>query len=64
MNFQDELNVNLKKHESGGLTKGSSSNRTDNFYSQIPKSLILELYEYCKRDYEMFGYPSPYEYMY
>ena len=29
------------------------------FFSKIPKKLILDLYEYCKRDYEMFGYPEP-----
>ena len=25
----------------------------------LAKELISELYEYCKRDYEMFGYPQP-----
>ena len=54
---------NLKIHAKGGITGGSTEERTDLFFAQIPKPLILQLYEYCRRDYEMFGYPSPYKYM-
>ena len=63
LNFQDQLDVNLKIHAKGGLTGGSTEERTDRFFAEIPKPLILQLYEYCRRDYEMFGYPSPYKYM-
>ena len=63
LNFQDRLDVNLKMHAKGGLMGGSTEEQTDRFFAQIPKTLILQLYEYCRRDYEMFGYPSPYKYM-
>ena len=53
----------MKIHAKGGLTGGSTEERTDRFFAEIPKPLILQLYEYCRRDYEMFGYPSPYKYM-
>ena len=36
-----------------------ASDRSSQFFSKIPKETILELYEYCKRDYDMFGYPPP-----
>ena len=62
LNLQDKLDTNLKKHDSG-LNKENIDDQTDAFFSQIPKDLILKLYDYCKRDYEMFGYPSPYKYM-
>ena len=36
-----------------------ASDRSSQFFSKVPKEAILELYEYCKRDYDMFGYPPP-----
>ena len=39
--------------------KQSTANKYDVFFSQIPQDLIQELYKYCKRDYDMLGYPKP-----
>ena len=55
--FQDKLDVSL--HKNSASTHGSTSERANTFFSKIPNELILELYEYCKRDYDMFGYPIP-----
>lgn len=47
-------------------TKGSSIqsfSKADDFYAKVPKHLIQELYQFCKLDYDMFGYPPPTKYM-
>ena len=56
-----KININLyvTKSISVLLQQGLYRKQTDAFFSQIPKDLILKLYDYCKRDYEMFGYPQP-----
>jgi len=63
MDLMDKLDVTLHKHT---LSKGPKTkrlpgalDRVSQFFSGIPKEVILELYEYCKRDYDMFGYPPP-----
>ena len=65
--MQDKLDVTLHKHTlSKSIPKSAktkrlpgNSDRVSQFFSEIPKEVILELYEYCKRDYDMFGYPPP-----
>ena len=54
------MDVTLHKHalKKKNVAKGTATNRYNTFFSEITKELISELYEYCKRDYEMFGYPQ------
>ena len=61
--MQDKLDVTLHKN---ALSKSSKAkrlpgglHRVRKFFLGIPKKVILELYKYCKRDYDMFGYPPP-----
>ena len=54
------MDVTLHKHTLSKREKvPGKSDRYIQFFSGIPKEVILELYEYCKRDYDMFGYPPP-----
>ena len=57
--MQDKLDVTLHKHDkkAGPKKLPGAPDRSSQFFSKIPKEAILELYEYCKRDYDMFGYP-------
>ena len=59
--MQDKLDITLHKHDKRPMTKmlPRTSDQSSQFFSKIPKETILELYEYCKRDYDMFGYPPP-----
>ena len=58
--MQDKLDVTLHKHTLSKRERvPGKSDRSIQFFSEIPKEVILELYEYCKRDYDMFGYPPP-----
>ena len=57
------MDVTLHRHELSKSPKAKklpgALDRVSQFFSGIPKEVILELYEYCKRDYDMFGYPPP-----
>ena len=63
LTLQGKLDVTLHKHTLSKSAKTKrlpgESDRVSQFFSEIPKEVILELYEYCKRDYDMFGYPPP-----
>ena len=39
--------------------KHKTSNKTDAFFAEIPQEIIKKLYLFCKRDYDMLGYPKP-----
>ena len=39
--------------------KHHTSNKTDDFFAQIPQEIRKKLYKFCKRDYDMLGYPKP-----
>ena len=59
--FQDKLDVTLHKNERKKKKRlpKEAEDRYNLFFSEMSKELISELYQYCKRDYEMFGYPFP-----
>ena len=55
------MDVTLHKNERKKKKRlpKEAEDRYNLFFSEVPKELISELYQYCKRDYEMFGYPLP-----
>ena len=55
--FQDKINYAL--HKNGHRSTNSTSNLTDAFFAEIPQEIIKKLYLFCKRDYDMLGYPKP-----
>ena len=48
--------VKFKKVESNTSGGGSTSKLTKKYFSQIDNSLVKQLYQYYKVDFEMFGY--------
>ena len=53
-------------HKNIRLSKKNAGTDIDKvmvFFSEVPKNQIVELYEFYRRDYDMFGYPPPTKYM-
>ena len=59
--LQNKINAQLheRKNHIKTQSKNITTTKADVFYSQIPQDLIDELFIYCKRDYDMLGYPTP-----
>ena len=57
--FQDRINRSLHEHGHHMQAKHKTSNKTDAFFAEIPQEIIKKLYLFCKRDYDMLGYPKP-----
>ena len=58
MQFQKYLNT------SANINSGfSSEDSYKTFFSQLPRTFIIRLYDYYKLDFDMFGYKYPAEYI-
>ena len=59
--LQNKINAQLhkRKYHVKTQSKNITTTKADVFYSQIPQDLIDKLFIYCKRDYDMLGYPTP-----
>ena len=57
--FQDRINWVLHARGHQIQEKHHTSNKTDDFFAQIPQEIRNKLYQFCKRDYDMLGYPKP-----
>ena len=53
------LNWALHVHGHQQQEKHHTSNKTDDFFADIPQEIRKKLYQFCKRDYDMLGYPKP-----
>ncbi len=55
--IQSKVDADLKRN---GRQREPDRSREDSFFSQVPQHLIRRLYDYHRKDYDMFGYPKPY----
>ena len=60
-NFQEKVHQDLRLNDQ--RQKEDPDARARKFFSQLPRSIIIQLYHAYKIDFDMFGYEEPKKYI-